>query len=233
MKDSYRHFVAELIGTFALVFVGSGAIMRSAGSGIATLEVALAHGLVLACMVSAFMRISGHFNPAVTLAFLATGRISTVMAGIYVLAQFLGATLAAYLLASVFPAEVVEATRLGGQYLAGTVSFAEGVVLEAVATFFLVIVIFGTAVDPRATKVGGLAIGFIVAADILVIGGLTGASMNPARSFGPAVVSQLFEGHAVYWIGPIAGALLAGALYEYLFIRREPEPHDHGAIRPA
>jgi glycerol uptake facilitator-like aquaporin len=105
--------------------------------------------------------------------------------------------------------------------------------LEAIATFLLMLVIYGTVVDLRAPKIGGLAIGFVVAADILVIGSRTGASMNPARSFGPAVASEVFEAQLfLYWPAPIIGALLAALLYEFLFMRRGREPVDHGELRP-
>jgi glycerol uptake facilitator-like aquaporin len=105
-------------------------------------------------------------------------------------------------------------------------------VLEAIGTFFLVFVVFGTAVDPRAPKVGGFAIGLTLTAAILSIGPLTGASLNPARSFGPAIVSQMFQGQAAYWIGPLLGGIVAALLYDRLFMPREPEPFDHGAVRP-
>ena len=228
MRDSWRHFIAEFIGTFALVFIGSGAIIR--GGSLA--EVALAHGIILSVMVTALMRISGHFNPAVTLTFMATRRIEPVMGVVYMIAQFTGAIVAAYALKGIFPTAAVEATRVGGQVIAGSITFTGAVVLELIATFFLVWVIFGTAVDPDAPRVGGFAIGLTIAADILAIGPLTGASLNPARSFGPAVASGIFEAQAVFWIGPIVGALIAGILYDRLFLRRAPEPVDHGAVAP-
>ena len=228
MRDSWRHFIAEFIGTFALVFIGSGAIIR--GGSLA--EVALAHGIILSVMVTALMRISGHFNPAVTLTFMATRRIEPVMGVVYMIAQFTGAIVAAYALKGIFPTAAVEATRVGGQVIAGSITFTGAVVLELIATFFLVWVIFGTAVDPDAPRVGGFAIGLTIAADIFAIGPLTGASMNPARSFGPAVASGIFEAQAVFWIGPIVGALAAGILYDRLFLRRAPEPVDHGAVAP-
>ena len=103
--------------------------------------------------------------------------------------------------------------------------------LEAIVTFFLVFVIFGTAVDPKAPRIGGLAIGFTIAAGIFAIGPFTGGSFNPARSFGPAVASGIFEGQAAYWLGPMIGAVLAALLYDTLFIRHEREPVDHGAVR--
>ena len=228
MKDSWRHFIAEFIGTFALVFVGSGAIIR----GGSVLDVALAHGIILAVMVTALMRISGHFNPAVTLTFMAVRRIEPVMGVVYIIAQIMGATIAAYALKGIFPHDAVAATRVGGQMVASSISFGGAVLLEMIATFFLVWVIFGTAVDPDAPRVGGFAIGLTIAADILTIGPLTGASMNPARSLGPAIASGVFEAQAVYWIGPIVGALIAGVLYDRVFLRRAPEPIDHGAVAP-
>jgi MIP family channel proteins len=230
MKDVWRHAIAEFIGTFALVFVGGGAIMSASGNGL--LQVALAHGLILAVMVTATMRISGHFNPAITLGFLVARRIEISMAGVYVLAQLLGAMVAAYALRGTFPADVAMAAALGGQKLALGVSYGQGIALEAIATFMLAFVIFGTAVDPQAPRVGGLAIGFTVAAAILMIGPMTGASLNPARSFGPAVVSGVWSDHGVFWIGPIIGGVAGALLYERVFLRHPVEPHDHGAIRP-
>lgn len=234
MRDSYRHFVAEFVGTFALVFVGGGAIMASdlAKNPAAITQVALAHGLILALMVTATMRVSGHLNPAVTLGFLVTRRIEPVMAGVYFIAQLLAAILAAYALRGLFPPEVALNSRLGGQSVALDVTTTQAIVLEFIATFFLVFVVFGTAVDPRAPKVGGFAIGLTVAADILAIGPLTGASMNPARSFGPAVASGVFEGQAVYWIGPLLGGIAAAWVYEALFIPHVTEPVEHGPVRP-
>jgi aquaporin Z len=234
MRDSLRHFVAEFVGTFALVFVGSGAIMtaRMSGSQAALIEVALAHGLILAVMVSALMRISGHFNPAVTFAFLATRRIEAMMAALYIVAQLLGAVIAAYALKASYPDAVFVAARGGGQSIALDITGGQAFMLEAIATFFLVFVIYGTVVDQRGPKIGGLAIGFVIAADILAIGPLTGASMNPARSFGPAVASGVFEAQLLYWAAPIVGGLIAGLLYEYLFMRRGREPVDHGELKP-
>jgi MIP family channel proteins len=234
MRESIRHFVAEFVGIFALVFVGGAALInaQARGSGAGLLEVALAHGLILAVMVTATMRISGHFNPAVTLGFLAARRIEPVMAGVYIVAQLLGAMLAAYALRLLFPEADAMAARLGGQAIASNITGGQAIGLEALATFFLVFTVFGTAVDPNAPRVGGLAIGLAVTADILAIGPLTGGSMNPARSFGPAVASGIFEGQVVYWTGPILGGLVAALLYDTLFLRRGVEPVDHGAVRP-
>lgn len=234
MRDSWRHFAAEFIGIFALVFVGGATIMTAALSNSNAIFVAaVAHGLIFAIMVTATMRISGHLNPAVTIGFLVTRRIEPMMGVIYIIAQLLGATVAAYALKAVFPASVAVATRLGGQSVAVDVTTFQAILCEAIATFFLVFVVFGTAVDQYAPKVGGFAIGLTVTADILAIGSRTGGSMNPARSFGPAVVSGVFEAQMVYWIGPIIGAIAAALLYDGLFLRRGKEPVDHGAVRPA
>ena len=235
MRDSWRHFVAELVGMFGFVFVGGASIMlaKDSGSPAGLLEIALAHGLMMAILVSSLMRISGHFNPAVTIGFLVTQRIEPIMAAVYIIAQIIGAILGAYLLKFTFPFTLFEVTHGGGQALALQISGTQGFALEAVATFFLVLTVFGTVVDPKAPRIGGLGIGFVVAADILAIGPLTGASMNPARSFGPAVASGFFEAQLLYWAAPIVGAIIAALLYEHLFIRRDLEPVDHGALKPA
>jgi MIP family channel proteins len=234
MRDAVRHFVAEFVGIFALVFVGSGSIMMARYSNAATplIIAAAAHGLILAVMVTATMRISGHLNPAVTLGFLAARRIEPLMAGIYICAQVLGAIAAAYALRAAVPAELFAASRGGGQSIALDVTAGQGFLLEMIATFFLTFVVFGTAVDPNAPKVGGFAIGLTLGAAILAIGPLTGGSLNPARSLGPAIASGVFEGQFVYWVGPIVGSIAAAVLYDQLFLRRAPELPLHGAVRP-
>jgi len=206
--------------------------VRMSQSSAGLVEVALAHGLILAVMVSALMRISGHFNPAITLGILATRRIEANMAALYIIAQLLGAIAAGYALKASFPDAIFTATRGGGQTIALDVSGGQAFLLETIATFFLAFVVFGTAIDLRGPKIGGLAIGLTIAADILAIGPLTGASMNPARSFGPAVASGVYEAQLLYWAAPITGALIASLLYEFLFMRRGREPVDHGELKP-
>ena len=233
MRDAARHFLAEFVGVFALVFVGSGAIMAAQHSRSASplLLAATAHGLILAIMVTATMRISGHLNPAITLGFLAARRIEPLMAGIYVCAQILGAIAAAYVLKATLPADLFAATRGGGQAISLDVTTGQAFWLEAIATFFLTFVVFATAVDPDAPRVGGFAIGLTYGASILAIGSFTGGSMNPARSLGPAVASGIFEGQAVYWAGPVVGAIIAAVVYNQLLMQREPELPLHGAVR--
>jgi len=213
-----RNFIAEFVGTFALVFVGGGAIMMVQQTGAANglLQVALAHGLILALMVSATMNVSGgHLNPSITIGMLIARRITPVLAGVHVVAQLAGAVLAAFCLKWLMPTAVFLAARGGGQSVALDITMLQAIGLEAIATFFLMFVIYGTAVNTEAPKLGGMAIGLTIAADILAIGPLTGASMNPARSFGPAFASGVWEGQVVFWVGPIIGAMVAALAWEF------------------
>jgi MIP family channel proteins len=223
MREQLRHFAAEFVGIFALVFIGGGAIMMaaSANNPAGLLSIALAHGLALALMVSATMGVSGgHLNPAVTIGFLVARRISLVMAGVHVAAQLLGAVFGALALKWTMPAALFTATRAGGQMVSLEIATTQAIGLEAIAAFFLMFVIYGTAVNDVAPKLGGMAIGLTIAADILAIGPLTGASMNPGRSFGPALVSGIWEGHLVYWVGPVLGAVVAALLWEFVLLQR-------------
>jgi MIP family channel proteins len=233
MKDPLRHFTAEFIGTFALVFVGGASILTAASTGGGLVQVALAHGLILGIMITATMRVSGHLNPAVTCGFLVTRRIEPIMGGLFIAGQVLGAIVAAYALKGLFSTAAWEAVQGTRQVIATDVSWGQAFTLEAIATFFLVFVVFGTAVDREAPKVGGFAIGLTLTAGILAIGPLTGGSMNPARSFGPAVASQIYEAQAIHWLGPIVGGIVAALVYDRIFLPGEPEPADHGAARPA
>lgn len=236
MRHALRHFLSEFIGTFALVFIGGLSIMMAHGTnappGLGLLMVALAHGMVMGVMVTSLMRISGHFNPAITAGFMIARRIEGYMAGLYLAGQLLGAVIAAFVLKMVVPIGLYTATRGGGQVVALDISGTQAFGLELIATFFLVWVVFGTAVDPKAPRVGGLAIGLAVTMGILAIGPLTGGSMNPARSVGPAIATGIFEGQIIFWTAPILGGLLAGLLYDQLFLRRSAEPIEHGAIEP-
>ena len=214
-----RNFIAEFVGTFALVFIGGGAIMMASHTNnpAGLLSVALAHGLILALMVSATMNVSGgQLNPAVTIGLLVARRVTPNVAVVHIVAQLVGALVAAFALKATFPGALFAAANGGGQSLAIDITQTQGILLEAIATFFLMFVIYGTAVYADAPKIGGLAIGLTIAADILAIGPLTGASMNPARSFGPAIASGVYDGLiVVYFVGPILGAIVAAMLWEY------------------
>jgi MIP family channel proteins len=216
-----RKSLAELVGTFTFFFIGAGAIVVDSYTGgkVGLLGIALAHGLILAIMVSAFGAISGgHFNPAVTLGFLVTRRINAVTAAAYIAAQLVGGTLSGLALRAIFPQAVWQAVHLGTPNLAPGVSAGTGILLEAILTFFLVLAVFGTAVDARAPKIGGFGIGFTVLVDILVGGPLTGAAMNPARAFGPELAAGFWSNWPIYWVGPIVGGGVAALLYEYIFL---------------
>jgi len=216
--DPLRRGIAEFVGTFALVFVGVGSVMSGAG----LLGVALAHGLVIAVMASAVGHISGgHFNPAVTLAFVVTRRMQAGLAIVYWIVQFAAALLAALLLWWIYPTDAVDGAKLGAPVLNEAIGSGAGLVVEAVLTFFLVWVIFATAADPRGTfkAIAGLAIGFTITFDVLIGGPLTGAAMNPARAFGPALVHGEWGDAWIWYLGPFGGAVLAGLLYDFLYLR--------------
>lgn len=211
-----RKLVAEFVGTFTLIFVGAGSIILTGGGNL--VAIGLAHGLAIALMVSALGHISGgHFNPAVTVGFWATQRIDTPRAVAYIAVQLLGATVGALVLL-VFPEALREAVSLGTPLLGEQTDFGQGVLIEGLLTFFLMTVIFGTAVAAGGPNLGGIAIGLTITMDIFAGGRLTGAAMNPARSFGPALVNGTWDDHIVYWIGPIIGAVVAALLYHYVFM---------------
>lgn len=212
--------LAEAVGALALIFLGAGSIIADeiTGGQVGLTGIALAHGLAIATMVAAVGHISGgHFNPAVTLGFVATRRMSVGTGIAYIVAQLIGASVGALLLTAAFPEAAAQAVRLGTPALAPGVSAGTGIVVEAVLTFFLIFVIFGVAVDPRGPRaMAPLAIGLVITMDILGGGILTGGAMNPARAFGPALFAGAWANHAVYWIGPIIGGVLAAWVYTYL-----------------
>ncbi len=208
--NSMNKLGAEFIGTFTLIFVGVCAICVNAG----LVGVALAHGLAIAVMASAMGHISGgHYNPAVTMAALVGGKIKAGDAISYMIAQLLGAFVAALAVKAIIPASMYEPASLGTPMLASGISAGSGILMEIILTFFLALVVYGTAIDSRAPKVGGLFIGLTVALDILAGGPISGASMNPARTFGPALAGGYWDNHIVYWVGPLIGGALAGFIY--------------------
>jgi aquaporin Z len=219
--------LAEFIGTFFLCFAGIAAILSATttvGGGGGLVAIALAHGLALSVAVNAFGGVSGaHFNPAVTIGMLSTGRIPFANAIIYILTQCAGATTAAIICKSVFPAAAVAEANLGIPLPAAWATPTTVLLVEFVLTFLLITAIFGTAVDERgeAVKIGGFGVGLTVTFDILAGGPVTGASMNPARSFGPALVQGNWNHHICYWIAPIAGAVTGALVYHHLILNRK------------
>jgi aquaporin TIP len=224
MPSLARRLTAEALGTFGLVFVGAAVVVVNGGfpnSGIGLLGIALAHAVVLSVMISATMTISGgHLNPAVTVGLSVTRRIDVVSALAYIVAQSAAAVLAAYLVKLLLPGQAVRDAMLGVPVIASSVTLGQAIGMEAVLTFFLVSAVFGTAVSPDAPRVAGFGIGLVLLFDILVGGPLTGAAMNPARAFGPALVAGEWVGHLVYWVGPIAGGVVAALLWEYVLLPR-------------
>jgi aquaporin Z len=222
-----RALLAEFIGTFFLCFAGIAAILSATaavGGGGGLVAIALAHGLALSVAVNAFGGVSGaHFNPAVTTGLLVTGRIKPPAAVAYILAQLAGATAAAALCKAVFPAGAVAQANLGIPLPAAWATTSTVLIVEAVLTFLLITAIYGTAVDERgkAVKIGGFGIGLTVTFDILAGGPVTGASMNPARSFGPALVQGYWDWHYLYWIAPIVGAVVGALIYEHIILEKE------------
>lgn len=216
-------YLAEAIATFALVFIGAGVVAANAtyNGALGLVGIALAHGLVLMSMVYATRHISGaHINPAVTIAMLATKKMQPKEGIVYIAFQLIGAAIAGLLLSVIF-ASAPASVHLGVTDLAANVSVPNAILLEAVLTFFLVFVVFAVAVDQRGLPdISGLSIGLVLTFDVLVGGSLTGAAMNPARAFGPAFASGYWITQPVYWIGPIAGAVIAALIYDRVFLKK-------------
>jgi MIP family channel proteins len=222
-------FVAEFIGTFALVFVGAAAAIYSESM----LAIALAHGLTVAAFVYTFGHISGtHINPAVTLGLAANGNIKWSDAIVYWFAQFAGASLAAYALRSLFAplqADLVNSTATNGVLIARELPY-HALAVEALLTFFLVNAVLHTAVGGKAGPFAGWTIGTTLSIAVLAGGPLTGASLNPARSFGPAIFTSVIQAgtpdyqnyllYLIYFVGPFLGSILAVSLYQ--FLKSEP-----------
>ena len=229
-----RNWFAEAIATYALVFFGPLAIILSVvafGDGLSIesiIMIALAHGAAVGLMVYAFGHISGaHINPAVTIPMMITKKISVGDGIGYIIFQLIGAVVAAFSLKAILPelgAKVNFGTQGGPSELLNN-SVMAGITVEIILTFFLVTVIFLTAVHKKAPAgIHGISIGGMVFLLHLVGVPLTGASMNPARTFGPAVVSGFWELHWLYWVAPIIGGIIAGVIMNYIFVNNaEPE----------
>ena len=219
---SGKPYLAELIGTFALIFIGAGSIASGQNNLVG---IALAHGIAIMTMIYALGHISGvHINPAVTLGLLAGGKIKLPDAIAYIIAQLIGATLAGFALLYIYP-DPSKASFLGTPTLGPNVSPLTAIVVESILTFFLVLAVWGAGVDARTSGPAvGLAIGMVVTMDILMGGPLTGAAMNPARALGPALASGHLNDWYVYWVGPIIGALIAGPLYNRVFLNAKRAP---------
>ncbi|KAK7337124.1 hypothetical protein VNO77_17684 [Canavalia gladiata] len=226
--DTLKAALAEFISTLIFVFAGSGsgiAYNKLTDNGAATpaglISAAIAHAFALFVAVSVGANISGgHVNPAVTFGAFIGGNISFLRGIVYIIAQLLGSIVASLLLLFVTGLPV---PAFG---LSAGVGVGNALVLEIVMTFGLVYTVYATAIDPKKGNLGiiaPIAIGFIVGANILLGGAFDGASMNPAVSFGPSVVSWSWNNHWIYWVGPLIGGGLAGLIYEVIFISHTHE----------
>jgi MIP family channel proteins len=218
-----RRALAEGVGTFGFVFLGCASTVANVfpTGRFETVGIGLAHAAALGIFVAGTLGISGgHLNPAVTLGFLSTRRIDARTAGGYIAAQLVGAILAAFALKYSYPLTVTNISTLGTPALAGSVSFGRGIALEALGTFMLMSTVYGTIVGHDRPALGGLGVGIALLAIILAIGPATGGAVNPARALGPAIASGNLIGQAIYWIGPIVGAVAAAQLWDRMILRR-------------
>lgn len=216
-REALQQGVVEFIGTFALIFLGAGAIIMTGGENL--VAIAFAHGLAIAVMIAATGHISGGlFNPALTVGFAITGRLTPDRTAVYLVSQFLGSVAGALALIAIFSSSDVDAVELGTPAL-GNIEVMAAVLAEVILTFFLMYVVFGAAVDQRGFKeVAPFAIGLTITADIFALGAMTGAAMNPARWFGPALVQGFWADGWVWLVGPIVGAAVAALLYQHLLM---------------
>jgi len=228
--SSIKAYIAEFISTLLFVFAGVGSAIAyaklTAGAELdpaGLVAVAVCHALALFVAVSIAANISGgHVNPAVTFGLAVGGQITIITGVFYWIAQLLGAVAASFLLSF-----VTGGLPVPTHGCAAGVGAIQGVVFEIIITFGLVYTVYATACDPKKGAVGTIApiaIGFIVGANILAAGPFSGGSMNPARSFGPAVASFDFSQHWIYWVGPLIGGGLAGLIYPNVFITSEHAP---------
>lgn len=232
-ERTLRAVLAEFIATLLFVFIGGGAVVavvqvlgRSPSDDAGALvAIALAHGLAIAVLVAATARISGgHINPAVTFAAVITGRMKAGPGVLYVAAQLAGAVVGALLLKAVLVSSVEG--NLGAHALNDSALSSDfaGLIVEIVLTFAFVFTVFAVAMDPRGpANLAPIAIGLAILIDHFVGVPLTGASMNPARSFGPALVANEWDDHWVYWIGPLTGGAMAGLVYYFLYLTRDDD----------
>ena len=224
--NKYSKYIAEILGTLLVVFIGAGAICAehsvkmTDGQGVPVWAITV-FGFVIVAIVYATSYISGsHINPAVTISYWATGRMYAGTAAYYIMSQLTGAAMAAYSLSLLFP-DAVSTVYLGTCTLGEGVGPWKAASIECLVTFLFVFTIFATAVDKRASKLlAGVAIGLVYLFGVSISTTFSGGALNPARVFGPAVVSGHFDYHFVWWLGPVSGGIAAGFLYGKVFTRK-------------
>lgn len=224
VKNVLKKCIAELIGVLFLVLIGCGSCTtgHDLPNNFDVTRVALAFGITVATMAQSFGHVSGcHINPAVTAGLFVGRKIGLILSILYIVAQCLGGILGAALIKALIPVP----GNLGQSGLASGVNAGQGFGIEFLITFVLVLVVFGAAADENNEVKGSapLAIGLSITIGHLLAVPLTGAGMNPARTFGPAVIGSLWENHWVYWLGPILGGVCASIVYQ-MFLKAEPKP---------
>lgn len=226
MENIGRAGAAEFVASFALTFVGAGAVIAQANGRLDLTGVALANGLIFAVMVSVTAHLSGGVvNPAVAIGLWVAGKLGTVRTAAYVAAELTGAVAAAFLLKFLLPSLTFEPGG-GGVALAPGLPAGKGLLIEAVATFLLVFTVFATVVDGRGGtgRMAGMTTGLVVAAGIMAFGPWTGGAMNPARWLGPALVTGHWSTWWVWATGPVAGGIVAAVLYWAVFLKHRDPP---------
>ena len=225
--NKYSKYIAEILGTLLIVFIGAGAICAehsvkmTDGQGVPVWAITV-FGFVIVAVVYATSYISGsHINPAVTISYWATGRMYAGTAAYYIMSQMLGAVMAAYFLSLLFP-DAVSTVYLGTCTLGEGVGPWKAASIECLVTFLFVFTIFATAVDKRTSKLlAGVAIGLVYLFGVSISTTFSGGALNPARVFGPAIVSGHFDYHYVWWLGSVSGAIAAGFLYDKFFVKKQ------------
>lgn len=226
MSSLARRAIAEVYGTFILVFFGCGAVIMESfpTARFGLMGIALVHAVAFSVAITATMAVSGgHLNPAVTIGLWSTRRIPAADAFVYVMAQLAGALLAALTARALFPAAVAKFVLWGTPSIYTGITATTAVAWEALLTFFLVSAVMATVVSKSAPRVGGFAVGLTLFFAIMVGGPFTGAALNPARAFGPAVISGNVQSLGIYFLGPLLGGIVAAQLWSRVLLMREEQ----------
>ncbi len=219
-----RALIVEFIGAFALTFMGAGAIIATQGGDL--VAIALAHGLAIGLLVAAAGHISGGvYNPALTVGLAFARKLKPILVLPYIVAQLLGAAVAASFLKGIFPAAAIDKVNFGVPAVGKGFSTGNAFLVEVIMTFFLMFVVYGTAVDERGPRaIAALAIGLTITIDIFIGGGVSGAAMNPSRHFGVALIGNHWANWWLWWVAPILGAVIAAGLYAYVLQEQGATP---------
>jgi aquaporin Z len=219
-----RRATAEMLGTGFLVFFGCSASVMNffPDNRYGVMGIAFVHAFILSLAITMTMGVSGgHLNPAVTTGMIVIKRIAPTEGFIYIASQLVGALVAALLVKTFMAPNVGRVVAYGTPVLNSQITFGNAVAIEAIITFLLMSGVMGTIVATNAPKIGGFGVGLTLIPSIMVAGVLTGAMANPARAFGPAIISGNITSQAVWWVGPILGAVLAALLWEHVLLKKD------------